>query len=319
MTRSHLIGMSFIGLMPAFLGCASGHDDQIEAIAAEVAASPPGVVTLPTLFPPPVATLQSGGHTFQFFVPSKGPRTIAENVPIGSAPILSEQTVGSMSASRIYQMLSGGSTVPSTITAAEANATAATNTGTLSSSVPAFSTPVPIQSSTASGPRYYTESQQTWFADTYCVFGAECIQGYDYADATMFLAAGRGYETVAMNGSEASTSRELMLYWWDGSEWEGVLGEPVPPGTYYYIYTGNPGSPTFDDNKYYWYSTLEDDGVDESLVSLADYTWPWVQVCQDEDWCLEKDEGCPPTLVCDHVWPESGCTGYPYVCYWPGT
>jgi hypothetical protein len=295
-----------LSILPLAAGCGSAGDGPPSASESQQLQAAPSAPAAPdietTSNGDTTVRLTSNGHLFTFAVPSKGPITIGEGAPIGSAQVLNADLVAAKTPAQLYQLVAGsGATVPDAIVNAQNQGDAQT----VAAGASAALAPGSRQSARGGGPALYDSGEQSSFKSSYCLSGWECIQGWDWADSSAGYVSGRGYQTYALNGDEASCSRTFNEDYWNGSTWANLASFSVQPGWTYSAYGGNTGAPTMTDGNWYFESELLDCGGTSTQVSLADITFPYLPPS-----LTFKMSGSAPVEYCPPAEYGEGCSGY---------
>jgi hypothetical protein len=255
------IGLSLASL---FFGCSSapvspdGRTGTTQSAEETEAANETGQKLLYTI---PI----EDGHTIGLYELAAGVALVTETAQMGQAPVLAKvRASGAKSFTEVYRLFHPEDDAPPVIVAADARLAAFTSqppvvgVPVVGASPPA-STPAPASAPARAGaePRFYTASQQTWFAQTFCVNSStltlyRCEQGFD--SVTTGWQPQREIYTTAFNGSEDTGNAAYTLaYWTGGAVGSGTFGRwlgQLPPGYYQSAYDLNL-------NGYIWIADLE--------------------------------------------------------------
>jgi hypothetical protein len=222
----------------------------------------------------------AGQHHAYFFVSDDNVAAVVETGPASTPLVLNDTLVGGKKPAEIYSMLSGpNAPPPARLLAAGTMSAAAGTTSAVAVASGGHSSRVdPSPAKGGPGPRFYTAGDQQYFSNTYCTQGFECVQGYYQWAASGYGPAGRGYEAIGMNGSEALGNRPFEVSYWSNGAWVVLSTLSIPPGAVVFAWAGNTGTPKSNDATYQFKSNILDNGLDFATVSLADHTYPHSRV-----------------------------------------
>ncbi len=201
------------------------------------------------------------GHTIEFYELTSGVALVTETAQMGQAPVLAKiRASGAKSFTEVYRLFHPEDEAPPVLVAADARLAAFTpqlpgvGVPVVGASPPAST---PASARAGAQPTFYTASQQTWFAQNFCVNSSTldlyaCAQGFD--SVTTHWNLQREIYTTAFNGSEDTGNATYTLAWWTGGavgvgtfgKWQAQLA----PGYYQSAYDLNV-------NGFVWIADLE--------------------------------------------------------------